>query len=73
MSKPGASDIPESSEPRDRAEDRGWGEEREDERVERQDSWDDLEGGTTMPSNFTLCLNCGEKGGRQISEVSICV
>lgn len=34
-------------------------EERVEEMLERRDSREDLDRGTSMPSNFTLCLNCG--------------
>lgn len=67
-SNPGT-ETNESSDLIERAEDSGrgdeneeeregeWGEERVEDRVERQDSCEDLEGGMSIPSNFTLCLN----------------
>lgn len=39
----------------DREEERGEG--RVEDRVERRDSCEDLDGGMSIPSNFTLCLN----------------
>lgn len=63
------SDVKEFSEPMERLDDRGRGDEgeegvqgewdagRADDRVERQDCWEDLDGGMSIPSNFTLCLN----------------
>lgn len=68
------SDAKEFSEPTERLDDRGRGEEREEDvqgevdvgrgedKVERHDCWGELDGGMSIPSNFTVCLNC--KGRR---------
>lgn len=63
------SDAREISESIERLEDRGRGDEedkllqedgdvgRAEDMVERKDCCEDLDGGMSMPSNFTLCLN----------------
>lgn len=68
MSDPG-SDIDESSDLTDGVEDEGqgdtseedregaWPKKRVEDKVDSRDSCDDLEGGMSIPSNFTLCLN----------------
>lgn len=69
------SDTKEFSESRERLDDRGRGDEgeelvqeewdagRAEDRVERQDCCEDLDGGMSIPSNFTLCLNYKEEYG----------
>lgn len=64
------SDTREVSESIERLDDRGrgdggeevvqeeWDAGRAEDRVERQDCLEDLDGGMSIPSNFTLCLNC---------------
>lgn len=67
------SDGREFSESIERLDDRGRGDEedevvqeewdvgRAEDMVERQDCCEDLDGGISMPSNFTLCLNYKEE------------